>query len=128
MNQNHAPFFQTVYVDGDGLAMAAPPGKIPNFPTPEGRELGERLADMVDDEARQNQDAPLRCSTCAFRKGTMPNGSEATLCDAIKCVVEKDVTFDCHERPGVPCAGAALLAKRMETVPGIKIPWGYSND
>jgi hypothetical protein len=36
-----------------------------------------------------------RCSTCAFRAGTVPNGCEQTVMDAVKCVKE-DVVFRCH--------------------------------
>lgn len=95
-------------------------------PTPEGFELGYHMARLVDAaEAR----APLangseRCSTCAFRQGTYPNGSPVTLMDATKCVME-GLPFNCHEE-SKPCAGWAIL--RRETENNITVPWNFSDE
>lgn len=72
----------------------------PNLPTPEGRELGAHLVRLVEPDIAKLVEqgvADLRCTTCAFRAGTMPNGCPTTVMDALKCAME-GVPFYCHER------------------------------
>jgi hypothetical protein len=50
-----------------------------------------------------------RCNDCAFRAGTLPNGCEVTLADAIKCAFEGQVFF-CHKgKADKPCMGWLTL-------------------
>lgn len=84
-----------------------------NLPTPEGAELGRHLARFADQEEAKFADPPKRCHDCAFRAGTIPNGCEQTLMDAVKCTFEGE-PFYCHNgmRDGEPtrlCAGYLLL-------------------
>jgi hypothetical protein len=103
---------------------------IRNKPSAEGYELGEHLARFADEaepKVRLKYPAfPVRCNSCAFRAGTKPNGSAATLMNALKCYLEKDTEFHCHEhgREGTPCAGWAMLMLESETEP-VKVPWDY---
>ena len=100
-------------------------GLMPNRPSDLGRLLGHELARLTDrEEVRVKRTFPQhreRCQTCAFRAGTVPNGCEATLMDAIKCVVEA-IPFYCHEQldrekePTALCAGY-VLAQGMRDEP-----------
>jgi len=69
-----------------------PATAVPNEPTSEGRKVGAMLGALADAaEAEQRRDFPdmlPRCNDCAFRAGTLPNGCEETLMDAMKCAVE----------------------------------------
>lgn len=92
-------------------------GLMPNRPSELGYQLGHELARLTDcEEVAAQQRFPRhreRCKTCAFRAGTVPNGCEATVMDALKCIVEK-VPFYCHEQvdaekePTMLCAGYVL--------------------
>lgn len=107
---------------------------VPNRPTALGRQLGAQLARMADKARAQFIDKNGKigepCHSCAFRRGTVPNGCEETVMDAIKCVMES-VPFFCHETKGNNkplCAGwyvsqAALLGK-----PQAKAPWKFSSE
>lgn len=100
-----------------------PAGKKLNRPTPEGRECGAQLSELFDDADQTRTVMRQRCTTCAFRLGTIPNGCEATVMDALKCVVE-GLQFNCHEQQGKACAGwLTMRLKEPKTV-----PWPYSND
>lgn len=89
---------------------------VENLPTPEGEALGREIARITALELAkvkaQFPDAPDPCHDCAFRPGTTPNKSPATLMDALKAVIECD-PFYCHlgveegETPKRPCAGWA---------------------
>lgn len=89
-----------------------------NLPCEAGRKLGAvlaRLADAAEIEMRKTfPDNHPRCSDCAFRAGTRPNGCLETVLEATKCAVEGRM-FYCHKgvrdgcAPKVPCAGALLL-------------------
>ena len=99
------------------------PDLIRNRPSPEGRALGKELARLAD--AEPSVFSYLRCGTCAFRAGTVPNGCTATLLDAIKCAIE-GVPFYCHEdKAGErPCAGWIML-RGDGSVSG-QAPWPFS--
>ena len=85
-----------------------------NHPTPQGRKLGTLLADMADvGELLVRSEFPLsspRCKSCAFTRGTFPNGCPETCIDLFGCLVEDEVFF-CHEHfddngsPTSICAG-----------------------
>lgn len=103
---------------------------IPNRPTPEGRAIGEHLArwaDAADSEQRkQFPKMAERCVTCAFRKGTIPNGCPETVMDALKCVIE-GVDFMCHHSPKddrEPCMGWLLLVSQSKGYG--KAPWDFA--
>ena len=95
-----------------------PATAVPNEPTPEGRKVGAMLGALADAaEAEQRRDFPNmlpRCNDCAFRAGTLPNGCEETLMDAMKCAVEGK-PFYCHkglkegEAPKRLCSGVMVL-------------------
>lgn len=83
----------------DGADTPQPGINTPNLPTPEGAELGREVARMADAQYTQTG-RDTRCHDCAFRLGTIPNQSAASLMDAVKCVME-GVPFNCHidQRP-----------------------------
>lgn len=91
----------------------------PNRPSPEGYMLGEQLARLTDKaESTVRAQFPnhkARCKSCAFTKGTIPNGCLPTVMDALKCVVD-GTPFHCHQEfddNGTPtelCAGWAMAA------------------
>lgn len=91
----------------------------PNRPSPEGRMLGEQLARLTDNAEREARakfpNHKERCKSCAFTRGTFPNGCLSTVMDALKCVVD-GTPFHCHQHfdeKGVPtdlCAGWAMAS------------------
>ena len=74
-------------------------------PSEHGAALGRALAHLADSEVKDRPSIPERCTTCAFREGTVPNRMAGTLRQALDCVVnpEFEGAFWCHH--GVP-AGA----------------------
>lgn len=108
--------------------------KVRNTPEPAGWALGAHLARFADQaEASlraQGVAVPERCSTCAFRAGTWPNGCVTAVMDATKCMIEH-VPFMCHHDKAVqtPCAGfLALMADGgPEARPGTA-PWPFSDE
>lgn len=105
---------------------------VRNKPTPDGYALGEHLDRFCDQEIEKYRQSgmavPRRCNTCAFRKGTYANGCVPTVMDALKCMLEGDTVFLCHEHrkgdePPV-CAGYMLLRSQE---PG-KVNWPFSNE
>jgi len=91
-----------------------------NRTTPEGRELGKRMARLCDQELAGKRDN--RCSTCAFRLGDhLANGSPETLMSALKCAIER-TPFWCHEADH-PCAGW----QAMKSAPDCRlvVPWEH---
>jgi hypothetical protein len=110
---------------------------IPNRPTPQGIEAGRHVARLWRASMRNALiKAPLalaavpdRCKTCAFREGTIPNGCEETILDAIKCVIE-GVPFMCHEtkadgKPRGFCSGW-LVTQRANQERGVA-PWEWTD-
>jgi hypothetical protein len=109
---------------------------VPNRPTPEGIEAGKQVARLwrasVKDAWEKCPEAmalvPDRCSSCAFREGTVPNGCPETVLDAIKCVIE-GVPFMCHHnmvdgKATEVCRGW-LVTQRADKEPG-KAPWDWT--
>ena len=109
---------------------------VPNRPTDLGRDAGKQVARLWRASMRsalmQAPEAvaaiPDRCRTCAFREGTVPNGCEETVMDAIKCVIEK-VPFMCHHdmkngKPTKMCAGW-IVTQRADQAAG-KAPWDWT--
>ncbi len=79
-----------------------------------------------------------RCKSCAYRPGTIPNGCEETIMDAIKCAVEME-PFYCHERfdkDGKPvdlCNGWMIAVSTVDSNEKLKrtfptAPWPYSHE
>lgn len=102
-----------------------------NHSTPEGHELGEHLARMVDDaepKARLRMpELPPRCNSCAFRHGPhLANSSPFTLMDALKCVLEGH-EFHCHEpaREDALCSGWAMLMLAKNEPDFIEVDWPW---
>lgn len=90
-----------------------------------GAQLGDMLARFFERElSDQPNEIRERCSTCAFRPGTLPNQSAGTLMNALKCVVERDPFF-CHEkgREGCHCVGYDVMTKK-KSAPG-KAFWDF---
>lgn len=104
--------------------MKIPPGKMRNRPTDLGRKLGEQLARLCDNAEATTMTLHPRCKTCAFRAGSIPNGCETTLMDAVKCSMEGDTKFMCHERPGKPCSGWIM----MRADESFKVSWPFSDE
>lgn len=105
-----------------------------NRPEPAGYKLGAELARFATDGevrlAAQGVDVPERCSTCAFRVGTLPNGCVTSVMDAMKCMIEHE-PFLCHHDKAqrTPCAGflAIMADAGPESQPGIA-PWPFSDE
>ncbi len=97
---------------------------VRNRPSPEGRALGTELARFADIEVAK-LGVDLRCGTCAFRAGTIPNGCLPTVGDALKCAMEQEPPFLCHERPGLHCAGWAAMVRDGQPV---QMPYPFSDE
>jgi len=102
-----------------------PPGKKRNRPTDLGREAGRNLARFCDEAEQRKMSLHPRCTTCAFRAGSIPNGCESTVMDALKCSME-DTPFMCHERKGQPCAGWVMM--RSDKPFKVSWSWSYGSD
>jgi len=83
-----------------------------NLPTPLGRMAGAELDRIYNLTLQESGDNDERCHDCAFRKGTMPNGCEATVYDAVMCTVNGN-TFECHINVGQMCAGFAQFKNAL---------------
>lgn len=103
---------------------------VPNEPSPEGAELGARVAAMCDEQEAHDADQfpnrMPRCIDCAARLGTLPNQCLPTLGDLLKCAGES-IPFYCHkglksdeDQPKRLCTGFALLSSRMLRVAQLK--------
>lgn len=101
---------------------------VRNLPCDKGRMLGRELARMADRaEAESVKNFPntkVRCKTCAFRGGTVPNGTLLTVMDALKCAMEQK-PFLCHEDLPNPCMGWIEAANVCQRNP-IPTPWEFS--
>lgn len=104
---------------------------IRNFTSPEGRELGAKLAQWCDDaepKARLVEPSiPPRCASCAFRRGDhLASGSPATQMDALKCLIER-TPFGCHDvhRPDVPCSGWLMMMAASMDSAAMAAPWDF---
>jgi len=105
--------------------------------TDEGRKLGETMARLADIGEQKliadDGEAPQRCKTCAFTRGTVPNGCPITQCDVAKATFEGKQDFKCHvKRDGkLPtCAGwvCARVGMREMGIPDREISeWEYSH-
>jgi len=107
--------------------------KTRNRPTPDGAQLGAKLAQWCDDaepKARLRMpELPPRCNSCAFRQGPhVANGSPTTQMDALKCLME-GVEFQCHEphRQGHTCSGWAMMMLAEEKPQITPAPWPFSD-
>ena len=107
----------------------------PNRPTDAGRALGAqlvRLYEPVIAEIAAMGEPDERCATCALRPGTLPNGCETTLMDVLKCAMEGEVDFMCHDhhRKGLQCHGyfAMRFAHGGEKVVTMPWPFSYEDD
>lgn len=70
---------------------------IRNARTEEGLALGKEHARFYEQElSKRPRTLDGRCSTCAFRPGTLANGSPSTQMDVAKCLLER-MPFHCHE-------------------------------
>lgn len=105
---------------------------VRNRPSADGYVLGEQLdrfcEQQIDKYRQSGMAVPRRCNTCAFRKGTVPNGCAPTVMDALKCVME-GVPFLCHEHrqqhePPL-CSGWLLVVNREGEVAA---PWPFTNE
>jgi hypothetical protein len=111
---------------------------VPNRPTALGKKIGRYLARLTEKCEKSlrlgGRIVPEPCGTCAFRRGTIPNGCEETVSDAMKAVAERDRTFMCHERPNgeAPtkvCGGFAIVttALALSGAPTKKALWEYGD-
>lgn len=94
----------------------------PNLPSDEGRALGRELSRLCEAEESKRPFHKGRCGTCAFREGSYPNGSAATVMTAFKCAMER-TPFLCHERADEPCAGWLLM--RVPAGSEVQMPWEH---
>lgn len=97
---------------------------VRNKTTPEGRSLGEQHARFFEQElSKRPRELDDRCSTCAFRPGTLANGSPQTQMDVLKACSEH-ADFYCHEksRTETLCHGYRLLRAKTKIV----MPWPFS--
>ncbi len=105
---------------------------------PQGQALGRQMA-AIADKAYAALDARLgegdeRCKSCAFTRGTVPNGCLQTQMDVIKAVIET-APFMCHQhdRKGAPCDGWYAVYLAMRSTENTKgpfevqtCPWEFS--
>jgi hypothetical protein len=99
--------------------------------TPEGRQMGEFIAKATEpliQQLKEEGEPGECCKTCAFRRGTVPNGCPQTQLDALKCVME-GIPFFCHQDPKLQTICFGWFAARQ--APGIKgtkmpVPWELS--
>lgn len=102
-----------------------------NLPCPLGIQVGAKLARMTEPAVAalvEEGEPDERCSTCAFRAGTLPNGCIETVADAMKCGMEGE-PFYCHDsrRKGKTCHGwyAMRVAYGGSETP---MPWKFSHE
>lgn len=105
--------------------------------TPDGAALGRHMVRLFVEPVlpllAAESDPDTRCSSCAFRVGTTPNGCEQTVMDAMKCVLEAK-PFYCHShqdangRYDVLCHGWVASQIARDGAPPIKAPWPFSHE
>lgn len=105
----------------------------PNRPTPLGQELGRHLVRLYEPaiaELVAQGEPDERCSTCALRAGTLPNGCEETLADLLKCAMEGEVSFMCHDRrrKDETCHGYFAMRYAHDGKKVATVPWEFSAD
>lgn len=102
---------------------------VRNVRTPEGIQLGANHVRLLGKKFREDDD---RCRSCAFRLGTLPNGSPTTQMDILKCVME-GVPFHCHSHDGgygadKLCHGYVMAREGIGGErPGL-CPWSFSDE
>ena len=108
--------------------------KVRNTTDLEAQKLGKILAEWCDDAeplARLKMpELQPRCQSCAFRHGPhVPNGSVATVMDALKCVMEGH-EFQCHQpdRKGQPCSGWAMFMLAEDDIELSEVDWPFSDE
>ena len=104
-----------------------------NTPTPEGRELGRHMVRLYEPaiaEIAAEGEPDERCSTCALRLGTLPNGCPTTLMDLMKCAIEGEVAFMCHDRrrDGQVCHGYFAMRYAHDGKKVATMPWKFSDE
>ncbi len=68
-----------------------------NLPTTDGAECGKQMSEFL------RIDPEKCCSSCAYRKGTIPNQCPPTINDALVCAASGE-PFYCHQT-GMECTG-----------------------
>lgn len=106
---------------------------VPNRPTDLGRQMGAEIGRLTETVIAKTSTSDDRCKTCAFRAGTLPNGCEETVMDAMKCVLERRV-FMCHQtfnasgKPTEVCDGWRIASESVNGLPSLVAPWSYSRE
>ena len=97
------------YIEGSSKqADISKPSLKPNLPSDLGRALGYEMQRLF--LASLDGKPDNRCADCAFRLNSAPNGSEASLMNAMKCIMEGK-PFNCHME-NKPCAGFVLMRQK----------------
>lgn len=108
-----------VYVDKHGVAQIGYKGQVFNQVTDEARTAGAKLAELINNYAplyySKHPDAPSRCITCAFRKGTDANMTPDTLNVASECLITGE-EFHCHHEDKL-CVGAEIAREMIKRAP-----------
>ena len=104
-----------------------------NMPTPDGMELGRHLVRLYEPAVLELAAMGVpdkRCSTCALRAGTPPNGCPTTLMDLLKCAMEGDTVFECHDhgRKGELCHGFLAMRVAHDGKKVATMPWKFSDE
>src|ERR1700686_367015 len=103
----------------------------PNRPCELGKSVGEnmsKLADQAEEDCREKLGfVAIKCSTCAFKSGSIPNGCLTTVADAMKCTMENEPFF-CHHKiedgkPTTLCAGWLMMDRSNK----VEAPWEFTS-
>lgn len=99
----------------------------------EGKIVGGWMARLSDIGQKALEAPDLKCASCAFRKGTVPNGCMQTQLDVLKAVCEGH-PFNCHApKDGRLCAGfvnarlAAAAIKLPKEMHELAARWTFSS-
>ena len=106
---------------------------VRNLPTDEGKEMGQHLARLYEPviaDLAADGEPDERCSTCALRAGSLPNGCVSTLMDLLKCAMEGDTDFMCHDhkRKGEVCHGYFAMRYAHDGKRVAQMPWKFSDE